>query len=266
MIEGQLYGVKPLDPAVMTAAILTMELAGLAAWILPVAVALVWTRRPCCASSNHEPKQVDAPADPESHQARRVGVYGHLAQAAQATLTTIYNFTYGLDGGYPYGALLVSQTGALYGMAGGGQSDCGGEPDCGIIFELTPPAAPGGSWTETTIYSFPTFISAPGWRWAKRAGSTAPLHLFLLLTMDPFLNYHLLGTWTYTALYNFQGGNDGSSPAGLVLSDKGQIYGTTGSGGGAADAGTVFELTPHHRPEARGPRLSCTPFKVDPTG
>ena len=85
-----------------------------------------------------------------------------LARAVQPTKNTIYNFTYGLDGAYPYGVLLVSQTRALSGMASGAPPDCGGEPDCGIIFELKPPAAPGGAWTETTVYSFPPFISATG--------------------------------------------------------------------------------------------------------
>jgi putative ABC transport system permease protein len=35
VIEGQLYGVQPLDPGVMSAAILTLALAGLAACLLP---------------------------------------------------------------------------------------------------------------------------------------------------------------------------------------------------------------------------------------
>jgi putative ABC transport system permease protein len=35
VVAGQLYGVKPLDPAVMSAVILTLALVGLAAAILP---------------------------------------------------------------------------------------------------------------------------------------------------------------------------------------------------------------------------------------
>lgn len=29
-----------------------------------------------------------------------------------------------------------------------------GATGCGTVFELTPPATPGGAWTETILYSF----------------------------------------------------------------------------------------------------------------
>ncbi|MBV9647741.1 MAG: hypothetical protein JO043_09785 [Candidatus Eremiobacteraeota bacterium] len=51
-----------------------------------------------------------------------------------------------------------------------------------------------------------------------------------------------------TVLYNFQGGNDGESPAGSLAQDQhGVLYGTTGGGGSTAcigGCGTVFRLTP----------------------
>jgi uncharacterized repeat protein (TIGR03803 family) len=53
-------------------------------------------------------------------------------------------------------------------------------------------------------------------------------------------------TWTQSVLYSFQGasGNDGSSPqASLVFDSKGNLYGTTASGG-KYNYGTVFKLTP----------------------
>jgi uncharacterized repeat protein (TIGR03803 family) len=51
-------------------------------------------------------------------------------------------------------------------------------------------------------------------------------------------------SWTQTTLYNFTGGNDGGVPqAGLMLSKKGALYGTTYAGGANGD-GVVFELTP----------------------
>jgi uncharacterized repeat protein (TIGR03803 family) len=53
------------------------------------------------------------------------------------------------------------------------------------------------------------------------------------------------GGWTETILYRFQGGNDGSYPlGGLILDKKGNLYGTTVSGGNS-NQGTVFELSPN---------------------
>jgi uncharacterized repeat protein (TIGR03803 family) len=50
---------------------------------------------------------------------------------------------------------------------------------------------------------------------------------------------------TETVLYSFMGGSDGSFPgtSGLIADSKGNLYGTTTSGGGTSNAGTVFELT-----------------------
>ncbi|MBV9104108.1 MAG: hypothetical protein JO060_10995 [Candidatus Eremiobacteraeota bacterium] len=48
-----------------------------------------------------------------------------------------------------------------------------------------------------------------------------------------------------TILYRFQGGTDGDGPAaGLVADNSGALYGTTEYGGGSANGGTVFKLTP----------------------
>jgi uncharacterized repeat protein (TIGR03803 family) len=53
------------------------------------------------------------------------------------------------------------------------------------------------------------------------------------------------GVWTEAILHTFSGQNgDGSIPiAGLTLSPSGTLYGTT-SGGGNANKGTVFSVTP----------------------
>lgn len=52
--------------------------------------------------------------------------------------------------------------------------------------------------------------------------------------------------WTQTTLYSFTGGSDGSNPqAALMMDAKGNLYGTTYSGG-ASGNGVVFELA-HHK-------------------
>jgi hypothetical protein len=70
--------------------------------------------------------------------------------------TTLYNFTDGNDGGWPFAGVTLTSSGALYGTASnGGDEGCAAAgPYCGTVFELTPPAQKGGLWTDSTIYTF----------------------------------------------------------------------------------------------------------------
>lgn len=97
------------------------------------------------------------------------------------------------DGAIPKG-LIMDGFGGLYGAA-----DTGGVHGRGAIFRLTPNDT-GGGWTETVIYSF------------CASGDSCV---------------------------------EGSGPRGIVMDSVGNLYGTTIDGGGAADAGTVFRLTPN---------------------
>jgi uncharacterized repeat protein (TIGR03803 family) len=59
------------------------------------------------------------------------------------------------------------------------------------------------------------------------------------------------GAWTETIIYEFQGNNDGATPAGSLMFDHaGNIYGTTVTGGNPAvcngeGCGTVYKLSPN---------------------
>jgi uncharacterized repeat protein (TIGR03803 family) len=64
------------------------------------------------------------------------------------TATIIYRFS-GPDGSQPQGSLLLGKNGELYGT-----TYVGGSAGEDTVFELTPPASPGGKWTETVLYSF----------------------------------------------------------------------------------------------------------------
>jgi uncharacterized repeat protein (TIGR03803 family) len=60
---------------------------------------------------------------------------------AAGTLTTLYNFTGGPDGAYPYAGLVLDSIGNLYGVASqGGVSGCSTPQfsSCGTVFEITP--------------------------------------------------------------------------------------------------------------------------------
>src|SRR3981189_2201762 len=74
---------------------------------------------------------------------------GCLSAAGQ-TLTTLYNFgSNPRDGADPVAGVVFDKAGNLVGAAaiGGGQGR-------GMIFELSPPATPGGPWTETILKQF----------------------------------------------------------------------------------------------------------------
>ena len=62
------------------------------------------------------------------------------------------------------------------------------------------------------------------------------------------------GSWTFTALYSFTGGNDGARPyAGVTIGPDGALYGATSVGGlgnpncPGGGCGTVYKLTPPAR-------------------
>jgi uncharacterized repeat protein (TIGR03803 family) len=84
------------------------------------------------------------------------------AQGGTWTYSVIYSFT-GLngDGAAPPAGVVVGKNGSLYGTTqygGSATTACPGSyyiyPGCGIVFELTPPATPGGTWTEKVLHSF----------------------------------------------------------------------------------------------------------------
>jgi uncharacterized repeat protein (TIGR03803 family) len=168
------------------------------------------------------------------------------------TESTIYSFgeTPG-DGSSPEAALTVGAGGVLYGTtAFGGSAACG----CGTVFQLTPPSAPSGTWTESVIYSFtgsngdgsgPVASVVVGQNGAlygtTQYGGTASLGTVFELTRPTVTG----GAWTETVLHSFTGENgDGATPvAALVMSSTGVLYGTT-SGGGTAGKGTVFAVAP----------------------
>jgi uncharacterized repeat protein (TIGR03803 family) len=168
--------------------------------------------------------------------------------------TTLYSFK-GLsagDGEFPGAALTLAGDGVLYGTTtngGGGPCKIG----CGIAFSLTPPASPGGAWTETILHEFglaagagfrypsSLVIGPHGGLYGTTQGTIGPPDMGTVFRLNPPTVAG--GKWTQTVLHRFTGGSaDGSYPNG-VISIAGSLYGTT-AGGGPTNGGTVFELTP----------------------
>jgi uncharacterized repeat protein (TIGR03803 family) len=154
----------------------------------------------------------------------------------------LYSFAGGADGASPYAGLVFDAAGDLYGT-----TYYGGSYDDGTVFELIHGST--GEWTEKVIYTFDeTNGDAPvGGLISDREGnlygvtegggdSHAGVAYKLVPTSD--------GSWNGETLYSFAGGADGSGPYAerLVFDRKGNLHGTT-NGGGAFQAGTVFQLS-----------------------
>src|ERR1700680_2997005 len=84
----------------------------------------------------------------------------------------------------------------------------------------------------------------------RKRYSRSAIRLFPLFVVFFALISPASAEWREKVLYSFQGGSDGSTPAGGVVFDKqGKLYGATTDGGAANcvslfQCGTVFRLSP----------------------
>lgn len=172
-----------------------------------------------------------------------------LAAGAQTTPaeSVLYNFNVIHGGDQPQAALTPGPNGVYYGT-----TDVGGASGNGTVFQLIPAAAGQSGWSQKVIHTFtgPPDGSTPssGLLLGKDGalygvtgnGGIAGDGVVFMLT-PPASGQ---GNWTETILYNFGGGNDGIAPYGTLIADgNGVLYGST-AGGGSANAGVVFSLTP----------------------
>jgi uncharacterized repeat protein (TIGR03803 family) len=162
------------------------------------------------------------------------------AAELSSPIITIYN---GLT--VAYGGLLQFPNGALCGTTAAG-------PTSGTVYELFPPAMPGGPWTKSTLLTFDgtngarpmssLIMDKSGNLYGTvTKGTSSPRNGGVFELIPPAT---AAGAWTEKILYAFAGQPDGSGPmGGLVFGPKGELYGTT-TLGGAYGLGTVFELMP----------------------
>lgn len=159
-------------------------------------------------------------------------------------------------GNSPMGNLVLDAAGNLYGATAFGGSTTHGctQKGCGTVFELSPPSNGVGQWIETVLYTFCSkancsdgaspqsgviFDSVGNLYGSTNAGGNpGGGTIFELVPAS--------AGWAESVLYNFGSAQgDGSGPLGsLVFDVLGNLYGATITGGGPADAGTVFELSP----------------------
>ena len=202
-------------------------------------------------------------------------LYGTTAQGGAAGLGTVFSLTppsvagepwteavlhsfAGPDGENPgLGTLVTSPGGVLYGTTEYGGAESGGG---GTVFSLTPPAAPGGSWTETVLYGFRFNSGDVPFDGVVRNSTTGALYgatsgggatsrsMGTVFQLTPPASPG--GPWTYTDLHSFLPGKGFSNPdgiapwAGVVIGPDHTLYGTT-SGQYLTitiNGGTVFSL------------------------
>ena len=156
------------------------------------------------------------------------------------TETTLHTFTREDGGCYPVGGLTFDTHGDLIGTT------CESNA---IVFMLSPTA---DGWTFSRLYTLGqgpcpgaqlTFDSAGNLYGTTEAGGAYNYgNVFRLSPSN--------GSWSYTDLYDFTNGSDGSNPHSNVLIDaNGNLFGTTNAGGLAGycpggTCGTIWEITP----------------------
>jgi hypothetical protein len=171
----------------------------------------------------------------------------------------LYNFTGGADGANPFGGLVFDTHGNLFGTTYYSPANSGVG---GVVYELSPPAAGGGPWTETTLYDFSQSITAVGINpqgtlaidaagnlygvtaagGAGMADDCGDLGCGTAFELQP--PSAAGGRWTLIDVHDFLVTlTDGIGPNGILLGPGGVLYGTAccgGTGGG----GIAFRLTP----------------------
>jgi uncharacterized repeat protein (TIGR03803 family) len=195
------------------------------------------------------------------HNRLILALLGCASSPAQTT-TVIYAFQGGADGQSPETALIADSQGNLYGTTaygGGGGCSSSYYSGCGTVFQLVPPASPGGAWTENVLYRFQDAYDGafPGALLFDRAGNlvgaataggvgSCVVGVTGCGTVFKLTRPKAPGdSWTFSMLYEFQGGPDGLVPTGLAHDHDGNLYGVTVDGGpDPCQCGTFFTVTP----------------------
>jgi len=151
---------------------------------------------------------------------------------AAGNFKALYNFTGGVDGGGPYGGVVLDSAGNLYGT-----TQFGGTAGLGVVYKLD------RRGHETVLYSF-TGGADGGNPYAGVIRDSAG-NLYGTTLGGGYAGwgvvYKLDTTGAETVLHTFTGTDGGFPYAGVIRDSAGNLYGTTVSGGTAYD-GVVYKL------------------------
>jgi uncharacterized repeat protein (TIGR03803 family) len=171
-------------------------------------------------------------------------VYVLVDVASVYTNETIYSFTCGLDGGYPYGSVTLDADGNLYGVA----TEYGAN-DNGTVYELVNDG--DFNYTFELLYTFTggsdggypngdLLISKDAIYGATYEGGGGGCE-YGCGTVFKLTKKHNSWSESVVHVFNYE---DGAYPyAGVIADSKGNLYGTTYEGGGFA-LGVVYKLSP----------------------
>jgi hypothetical protein len=195
----------------------------------------------------------------------------------------LYSFQGSPDGSFPGGGLVFDKAGNLYGVTLEGGSGSCPPAQCGIVYQLSPPAQKGGPWMETVLYVFKgqhygdgsspagtLLIDSSGNLYGGTGyGGTGKCMIFggvvgcgTVYELSPPKKQG--EAWTETVLYSFKGGKDGQlAGESLTFDAQGNIYGATAYGGGYGSCnepyyqhcGAIYELSP---PQTKGGKWTET--------
>lgn len=176
-------------------------------------------------------------------------------------LTVLYAFTGGTDGGFPLGSMVRDAAGNLYGNTqSGGDLTCGSGngSGCGTVFKLDTK----GNLTVLHTFSggadgaFPGTVIQIGTNLYGTTQNGGDLACVGARGIGCGVVFRIDGKRTFTVLYTFGGGADGSEAgangwgAALARDQNGNLYGATSLGGDLncigsnKGCGTVFRLDP----------------------
>ncbi len=184
--------------------------------------------------------------------------YGTIFKIARdgTGFSTLYSFTDGMDGGYPFAALVQGQAdGYLYGTTQyGGNTACHGGTGCGTVFKI--------ARNGTGFMTLHPFVGTDGSLPVAGLVQSLTDGNFYGTTPNGGLNtagcgssgcgtiFKIASDGTgFSTLYSFCSLTDcmdGMEPyAGLVQAMDGNFYGTTNGGGSNGNYGTIFQFIPN---------------------
>ena len=181
--------------------------------------------------------------------------WSFTAASEAQTLTVLHQFSGGSDGGRQGAGIAMDLAGNIYGATEyGGDWSCnyGDPPGCGVVYRLK---KTGSSWVLTPLHTFEyadgDYLPFPGTAAIGPNGSlydiTGSGNYGTVFNSVPGFAApsSVIARWTYNKIHVFTG-SDGSGPnrtAPLVFDSAGNMYGTK-LGGGEANSGLVYEMTP----------------------